>query len=56
MSLEKHSNVCKVIEFVEENLDFKIVLERTGIFSCDTEIQVHLASAEKEVQALEVWN
>ena len=48
MSLEKHSNACKVIKFVEENLDFKIVLERTG--------QVHLASAEKEVQALEVWN
>ena len=56
MSLEKHSNVCKVIEFVEENLDFKIVLERTGIFSCDAEIQVHLACAEKGVQALEVWS
>ena len=56
MSLEKHSNACKVIEVAVEKLDFEIVLERTGSFSCDAEIQVQFPSAEKGVQALEIWN
>ena len=55
MSPEKHPSACEVIESVEENLNFGIAIEHTGSFSCDTEIQVYFPSAEKGIQAHEVW-
>ena len=55
MSPEKHPSACEVIESVEENLNFGIAIEHTGSFSFDTEIQVYFPSAEKGIQAHEVW-
>ena len=55
MSPEKHLNACEMIESVEENLNFGIAMEHTGSFTCNAEIQVHFPSAEKGIQAHEVW-
>ena len=45
-----------MIAIVKRNLNFGIAIEHTGSFSCDAEIEVHFPSAEKPVQAHEVWD
>ena len=44
-----------MIGFVKENLNFEIAIENEECFSCDVKIQFHFPSAEKGVQAHEIW-